>query len=156
VRSLEPAHVAAQIEALLEALRVVRVDVVGAGWGALVARALAGRPSRLVRRMVAIAGEDTSSGEAERALRRSAASTDPEALRARLLAALPRDLPGPLHAALAAELARAPARSLALLYRSAGPGVTPFGVGSPARVDLDASEARDPDRVWSELSRPTA
>ena len=156
VRSLSPARVAAQIEALLEALRVVRVDLVGAGWGALVGGALAERPEQRVRRMVAIAGEDSEAGAAERAVRRSTAASDPEALRARLLEALPRGLPGALHATLAAELARAPARNLALVYRSEAPVSTHFGVGSPGRVDLDDADARDPDRVWRELSLPKA
>ena len=154
VRSLSPARVATQIEALLEALRVVRVDLVGSGWGALVGCALAARPKQRVRRMVAIAAEDTDAGAAERAKRRGIAASDPEALRARLLEALPRGLSGALHATLAAELARAPARNLVLLYRSAAPASTQLGVGWPGRVDIDETQARDPDRVWSELSVP--
>ncbi len=154
VSTLEPARVAAQLEALLEALRVERVDVVGAGWGALVGRALAARPKRAVRHLVAIAGEDTSAGAAERSLRRELASRDPEALRAHLLEALPRDLPGTLHRTLAAELARVPASNLALAYRDDIFAPTLFGVGSSERVDLDASQAGDPDRVWSELAKP--
>jgi len=154
VRSLEPAGVAARMEALLDALRVVRVDLVAQGWGALVGRALATRPKRCVRHMVAIDGEDTSAGAAERARRRELAARDPEALRARLLAALPRTLSSALHDALAAELARVPARNLALAYRDPAPAATLFGVGSPERVDLDASQALDPDRIWSELAHP--
>lgn len=155
VRSLDPARVAEQIEALLEALRIVRVDLVAVGWGALVGRALAARPKQCVRRMVAIDGEDTGSGAAERARRRELASRDPEALRAHLLEALPRALPGPLQQALAAELARVPARNLALAYRDEPPMPTLFGVGAPARVDLDSTQASDPDRVWSALATPT-
>jgi pimeloyl-ACP methyl ester carboxylesterase len=156
VSTLDPARVAAQLEALLEALRVARVDLVGAGWGALVGRALASRPKQSVRQLVAIAGEDTRAGAAERSLRRELASRDPEALRARLLEALPRNLPGSLHRELAAELARVPARNLTLAYRDDPPESTHFGVGSRERVDLDASQAADPDRVWSALASTTA
>ncbi len=154
VRTLAPAHAAAQLEALLAALRVVRVDLVGAGWGALVGCALAsGSPGR-VRRMIAIAGDDTPGRAAELALRRSDAARDPEALRARLLAALPSNLPTTLRATLAAELARVPARNLALAYREFPPAPTPFGVGMSGRVDLDDADVSDPDRIWSELAAP--
>lgn len=151
-RSLSPARLAEQLEALLEALRIVRVDLVASGWGVLVGRALAARPKRCVRRMVAIDGEDTGAGAAERARRRELASRDPEALRAHLLAALPHALPGSPHAVLAAELARVPARNLALAYRDDPPAPTLFGVGSSERVDLAAALASDPDRIWSALS----
>jgi len=155
IRTLEPAHVAAQLEALLAALRIVRIDLVAAGWGALVGRALAARPSGLVRRLIAIVGDDTPARAAELALRRSAATSDPEALRVRLLGSLPADLPDALRATLAAELARVPARNLALAYHEFPPGPTRFGVGAPGRVDLEESEASDPDRVWAELALAT-
>jgi pimeloyl-ACP methyl ester carboxylesterase len=154
VRTLAPARVAAQLEALLAALRVVRVDLVGAGSGTLVGCAIAaGSPGR-VRRLIAIAGDDTPARAAELALRRSAAASDPEALRARLLGALPTGLSERLLATLAAELARVPAANLALAYRESPPDPTPFGVGTPGRVDLSDAEASDPDRIWSELARP--
>ena len=154
VRTLAPARVAAQLEALLAALRVARVDLVGSGWGALVGCALAARSPGRVRRLIAIAGDDTPARATELALRRSAATRDPEALRARLLGALPTSLSDGLHATLAAELGRVPARNLALAYRETSPRPTPFGVGTPGRVDLDEAEASDPDRIWSELAAP--
>ncbi len=154
VRSHAPAYVAAQLDALLDALRVSRIDVVGAGWGAVVGRALAARSSARVHRLVAIAGADAPAQASEVALRRSSAARDPELLRARRVAALPRGLPGALHAALEAELARVPARNLALAYRGSAPGPTLFSVGEPGRVDLDEFDASDPDRVWSELAVP--
>ncbi len=153
VRSLEPARVAAQIDALLDALRVGSVDLGAAGWGARIGRALAARPARRVRRLIAIAGEDTPEGELERAARWALGASDPEALRARLRVSLSNDLTGPLRAALETELANASARNLALAYRPSAPLPTLFGVGSPERIDLDAAQARDPDRVWSELAR---
>ncbi len=156
VRSLEPARVAAQLEALLEALRLERVDLVAAGWGARVGRALAARPSRLVRRLVAIAGEDTPEGDLERAARWALGASDPEQLRARLRAQLGDDLPDPLRKALRIELARAPARNLVLAYRPGAPAPTPFGVGAPERSDLDRAQAADPDRVFAALAAVSA
>jgi pimeloyl-ACP methyl ester carboxylesterase len=54
VRSLEPAFVAQQLEALIDALRVARLDLVGAGWGAQVVGALRARAPARVRALVAI------------------------------------------------------------------------------------------------------
>lgn len=152
VVTLEPARVAEQLEALLDALRVRRVDLVGAGWGALVGRALAARAPGRVRRLVAIAADDSPARAAELALRRRAASSDPEALRARLFDSVPADLPDALRSVLASELSKAPARNLVLAYRDAADRpATPFGVGSAERVDLDESALREPERIWSEL-----
>ena len=154
VSTLEPARVAEQLEALLDALRVRRIDLVGAGWGALVARALAERAPARVRRLVAIAADDSPARSAELAQRVRAASSDPEALRARLFDSIPADLPDGLRSVLAAELGRAPARNLVLAYRAhpeAAAAATPFGVGSAGRVDLDESALGDPERIWSEL-----
>jgi pimeloyl-ACP methyl ester carboxylesterase len=81
VQTLEPARVAEQLEALLDALRVRRVDLVGAGFGARVGRALAARAGRVRRwsRSMPLTPRET------RRLRRSPRS---EALRATLAAAL--------------------------------------------------------------------
>lgn len=154
VATLDPADVAVQLEALLVALRIERVDLVGGGWGALVARALASLSPERVRRWIAIEADDAPARETELALRRQLASSDPEALRARLLGALPSGLSDTLRATLAKELARVPAQNLALAYRPFRPGPTLFGVAAPVRRDLDQAQARDPDRVWSELASP--
>ena len=154
VRSLAPERIAVQLDALLAALRIVRVDVVGAGWGALLGRALAARSPARIRRLVALSADDAPAREAELALRRAAASSDPEALRMRLVSAIPRELPEALRTALAAELEAVPARNLALAYRDAEPPATPFGVGAPGRIDLDEAQARDPERIWAALERP--
>jgi hypothetical protein len=115
VRSLRPADVAAQLEALFEALRVERIDVVGAGFGALVAAELAS--SRVRSKLLLDA-------EPERMRARAAeAARDVEALRARLIAELPAQLSQALRAELTADLERAPAENL---RRAA----TPIGVAS--------------------------
>lgn len=152
VRTLEPAHVAAQVADLLTSLRITRVDLVAAGFAALVADALATRSPALVRRVVAIDADDAPAREAELALRCRLAASDPEALRARLIGALPGGLPDALRATLEAELQRAPARNLALAYRSRAPRTTPIGVGAPGRIDLDGADAIDPGRIWAALS----
>lgn len=153
VQTLEPARVAEQLEALLDALRVRRVDLVGAGFGARVGRALAARAAGRVRRLVAIAADDSPARSAELALRRRAAASDPEALRARLFDSLPAALPDGLRSVLASELGKANAHNLALAYReAAADDATPFGVGSPGRVDLDESALCEPERVWAELA----
>jgi pimeloyl-ACP methyl ester carboxylesterase len=154
VRTLAPARVAEQLDSLIVALRVARVDLVGAGFGALVGCALAAGSPERVRRLIAIQADDTPARAAELALRRSVAASDPEALRARLLGALPTSLSKRLVATLAAELARVPARNLALAYRESPPAPTPLRVGTARRVDLSEAEASDPDRIWSELAQP--
>ncbi len=123
VRSLRPADVAAQLEALLDALRVGRIDVIGAGFGALVAAELA--RARVGTRILLDAAPERMQARAADAAR------DVEALRARLIAELPAQLSHALRAELAADLARAPAENL---RRAA----TPIGVAS---VGWDAALA---------------
>jgi pimeloyl-ACP methyl ester carboxylesterase len=139
VSSLRPPRVAAQLLALLDALRVPRVDVAAAGWGVTPAEALAARAPLRVRRLVAISA---SAGDAER---------DPESLRAEIGARIPAELPAELRAELAAELAHAPARNLRLAARAARRRVTPLGVGLLRRVDLAWSEALGGARLFAEL-----
>jgi pimeloyl-ACP methyl ester carboxylesterase len=152
VPSLDPARVAAQLEALLDALRLGCVDVVGAGWGARVGDALAARSPARVRRLVAIECGEASVRAAELARRRKLAASDPELLRARVFASLPASLSDALRATLAGELGRVSARNLALAYADADSRVTPFGVGMPGRVEIDEVQASDPDRLWSLLA----
>ena len=156
VRTLEPAHVAAQVADLLTSLRITRVDVVAAGFAALVADALATHSPNLLRRVVAIDADDAPGREAELALRTRLAASDPEALRARLIGALPCGLPEALRSTLEGELQRAPAKNLALAYRARAHRTTPIGVGTPGCIDLDGAAALDPDRIWAALSDPEA
>lgn len=116
VSDLGPARVAAQLESLLDALRIARVDVVAAGWAAAPAAELARRAPGRVRKLVAI--EPVAPDP----------SADAERLRARVAGALPKSLPAQLYAELAAELARAPAANLALAARAARVPTTPIGV----------------------------
>ena len=115
VRSLRPARVAAQLESLLDALRVARVDVVAAGWGIGPAAELARRAPARVRRALAV-GEGASDSPA-----------DPERLRAEIDGRLPKSLEPALRDALRAELAAAPARNLRLAARHAPRG-EPLGL----------------------------
>ena len=133
VATLEPTRVAAQLEALLEALRLRRVDVCAAGFGARVARALAARAPARIGRALAIAPRDWAD------------LGDVEALRARLRSELPAALPPALRAELEAELAGAPAQNLALALRAAHADPTPIGVSW--------DEALAPGRVAAELAR---
>ncbi len=154
VESLEPARVAAQLDDLLHSLRISRVDLVGTGLGAVVGGALAARSPGRVRRRIAIDADDAPGRAAEVELRRGLAARDPEALRARVLGALPEGLPADLRATLARELARVPARNLALAYTRHERGSTPLGIGDRGRVDLEPAAAGDPERVWAELEDP--
>jgi hypothetical protein len=132
VTSLAPTHVAAQLEALLDALRIGRVDVVGAGWGARVGAALEARSPARVRRVLALRGAAAPE------------SGDPEALRSTLRAALPAALSDELRRVLEAELARAPSRTLTLAFQDA-----PTVIGA-TQNGVDAS---DTGTIWSLLER---
>jgi pimeloyl-ACP methyl ester carboxylesterase len=123
--------VAEQLEALLEALRIARVDLVASGSGALVGRALAARPALRVRRMVAIDGEDTRGRPSGRGARRH----DPDrALRARLLEALPT-CAGPC-----AALSRARACQRGTWCWPIARPLRRSSVSARRRVDLDSQQ----------------
>jgi len=115
--TLEPDRLAAQLDALLDALRLPRVDICAAGFGARVAGALAARAPERVGRLVTIA------------LQGWTGLHDAEELRMRLLAQLPMALRGALRAELEAELAAVPAANLELALRAARGSPTPDGVG---------------------------
>jgi len=117
VATLEPDRLAAQLDALLDALRLPRVDICAAGFGARVAGALAARAPERAGRLVTIA------------LQGWTGLHDAEELRMRLLAQLPMALRGALRAELEAELAAVPAANLELALRAARGSPTPDGVG---------------------------
>jgi pimeloyl-ACP methyl ester carboxylesterase len=125
VSSLRAARVAAQLEALVDALRIARFDVVAAGWSVTPAAALAARLPARARRLLAL-GARPHDG-----------STDPERLRERVRAGLPQSLPAALRAELEAELAAAPGRNLRLAARAAALD----RVGAVPRTELGAEEA---------------
>ena len=132
VRSLRPARVAAQLESLLDALRVARVDVVAAGWGARPAAELVRRRPARVRRSLVV-GDPAGDSPA-----------DPEQLRAEIEARLPKALAPELRDALRAELATAPLRNLFLAARHAR-GPAPLGL----RLSWDEALG---ERLFAELA----
>ncbi|HXX47967.1 MAG TPA: alpha/beta fold hydrolase, partial [Myxococcota bacterium] len=133
VATLEPERLAAQLDALLQALRLRHADVCAAGFGARVARALAARAPARIGRVLAIAPSNWAElGGAEE-------------LRARLRAQLPAALPAALRGELEAELAETPAQNLALALRAARGAPTPGGVSW--------DEALAPGRIVAELAR---
>ncbi|MFI5314179.1 MAG: alpha/beta fold hydrolase [Myxococcota bacterium] len=138
VSSLRPQRLAAQLEALLDALRIARVDVAAAGWGVRPGAALAARAPQRVRRFAAIAACE---GDGQ---------LDPERLRDALRARLPGDLPEELRGALARELAGAPARNLRLAARAARE-LTPIGVAAVRRIELTWPQALAGARLFAEL-----
>jgi pimeloyl-ACP methyl ester carboxylesterase len=129
ISSLRTARVAAQLAALLDALRIARFDVVASGWSVSPASELAARAPGRVRRLVVL-------GERE-----AETSSDPERLRARVRADLPSVLPAALRAELEAELASAPARNLRLAARAARRPAIALGAGGAQRIELRADEA---------------
>ncbi len=133
VRSLRAGRVAAQLESLLDALRIARVDVVAAGFAVGPAAALAARAPGRVRRLVALG--------------QRAELTDAESLRAAVRGALPASLSAELRAELEVELARAPARNLALAARAAR-GQSPAG----KRIELGLEEALAGAAVFAALA----
>jgi alpha/beta hydrolase fold len=136
VRSLRPADVAAQLEALLDALRIARVDVVGAGFGALVAAELARRaPARIGARTA------LDADPARLRARAADAARDVGSLRRRLVGELPAEVSAELRAELAAELALAPDENLARAFREVALAPTPIGV-APRSWDDAFAELR--------------
>ncbi|HKC52489.1 MAG TPA: alpha/beta fold hydrolase [Myxococcota bacterium] len=140
VSSLRASRVAAQLEALVDALRIARFDLLAQGWSVLPAAALAARVPERARRLVALDAR-TSEG-----------SSDPERLRALVQAGLPSALAPALRAELEAELARAPARTLRLAARAAGRAMTPIGVGGTKRIELRADEALVGEALFEALA----
>jgi pimeloyl-ACP methyl ester carboxylesterase len=70
-RDLSAGSVARVLSALLDALRLPRVDVVGRGWGGLVGRALTSAEPEIVRSLLVIDAEGPSASGAVPARRRS-------------------------------------------------------------------------------------
>ncbi len=135
VRSLRPPRLATQLERLLDALRLDRVDLVGFGWGGSLARALAARcPDRI--RTVRTAATDSHRTCTE-------VGKDPERLRRRLKASFPSALSRTQRRELEYFLDLAPARNLVLASDSIQSEV-PGG-------DFWATPPKDPDEIWREL-----
>lgn len=168
-RGIGPPACAARLLALLDGLRLPRVDVVGHRWGGLVARELAVHAPPRVRSLLTF---DTPLAlEGELATRLELARSDPEALVARVERELPAALAPAVLGGLRDRLRRVPARILARAYREipAGPWPLPehpWGVAGlrAERGELPATARglelldplREPDRLWQELAALSA
>lgn len=107
---------ARELLALLDALRLGSVDLVGHGFGALVALALASRvPERLGRGL--LLGAPLGAIDAAFLARWNDAHRSPDSLRSRIRASIPLDLPSPDRVELERALEAAAARALAAPYR---------------------------------------
>ena len=136
VRSLQAARLAAQLERLLDAMRLERVDLVGFGWGGYLSRALATRcPDRIRTVRTAATGSHRTCTEVGR---------DPERLRRRLRTALPLALPQTQRRELEYFLDLTPARNLDLASEA---------IRSEKPVQHRwATPPRDSDEIWQELA----
>jgi len=163
------------IEDVLDALRLPRVDLVGCGWGGVLARDLATRRQQRVRSLVTLdAPVDRIEGRFRERWQEGIA--DPELLRSRLLREIPACLDPDRHQLLEWMIRIAPAERLSQVYcavpvrRSDGEGELldlprpdqPWlAVDSvPGQTDTASSHPRracwtdplaDPDRLWREL-----
>ena len=135
VRGLRSARLAAQLERLLDAMRLERVDLVGFGWGGYLARALAARcPERV--RTVRTAATDSRRTCTE-------VGREPERLRRRLKVSLPATLSEDQRGEIAYFLDLIPARNLAQASDS-------IQFEKPIH-DFWPTPPRDPDEIWQAL-----
>lgn len=136
VRSLDPAHLAGQIERLLDVLRLDRVDVVGFGWGGRLGRELRLRcPERVRKLRTAATGFRKYWAEEDK---------DPERLRRRIAISLPSGLREDRRRELEYFLALVPARNLVRVYESIE--------GEAPADDFWPTPPSDPDQIWQELA----
>ena len=115
LRRLSPRRVATHVACFVDALRLDRIDLVGVGWGGLVARELAVRRPERVRALITL---DTPLAEVPPALRKrmQEARRQPEVLRRRLLRELPAGVSQEQRAELERTIQRTPARALRRAY----------------------------------------
>lgn len=113
---LGPQRVAEWLAQLLRALRIPRADLVGYGWGGLVARVLAVRASAQVRSLITLESPlDRLDGAFRK--RWDEAHRNPEVLRRRLRRELPAYLSARQRQQLEHDLEIVPARLLSRAYR---------------------------------------
>ena len=135
VRSLRSARLAVQLERLLDAMRLERVDLVGFGWGGYLARALAARcPDRVRTVRTAATGSRQICTEVGR---------DPERLRHRLRASLLPTLSEEQRREITYFLDLTPARNLALISDSIQ--------SEKSSQEFWPTPPRNPDEIWQEL-----
>ncbi len=139
VRSLRARRLAPQIERLLDALRLERVDLVGFGWGGNVARQVAERcPARVRALRTASTGFEKLWADVRR---------DPERLRRRLKATLSPRLRDQSRREFEYYIDLVPARTLGLVFESVEDG--------PPGEDFWPTPPDDPDEIWRELAAAT-
>ena len=152
MRGLSPDRVAAHVAGFVDALRLARIDLLGFGWGGLVARVLAVRRPQLVRALLTL---DTplarSSGGFHR--RWLEARRAPEVLRRRLLRELPPGVSGELREGLERAIQTASARALRMAY--AGLEVREYG-GSEPTGELELIGIPVPEQPWLAVSSDAA
>lgn len=141
---LSPRHFARRVAELAKALRTERIDVIGFGWGGLIARALATHAPELVRSGLTL---DTPSAQLSGVFlaRWRSARERPGAVRDRLLQEIPSELNPTARAELEAALHVFPARRLQKLY--ADIYVRDASASSPLLTEVD-----HPAQPWLDLS----
>lgn len=139
VRSLHPRRLVSQIERMLDALRLERVDIVGYGWGGWLARQVQAQcPARVRLLRSAATGIERVWIDVAR---------DPERLRRRLKASPPEGLSESQRARLEHLLDLVPARNLKRACESC--------VGDASAAHFWQKPPTEPDEVWRELASAT-
>ncbi len=143
VLSLSPQRVARHVAGLVDALRLQQIDLVGFGWGGLVARVLASLRPRGVRTLLTFETSLTQVG-ASLGQRIEEGRRNPEVLRRRLLRELPAGLTEAQRSALEDALKHAPARALRRAYAGIRVKSGPPG----AKGELELADMPQPSQPW--------
>ena len=146
VRNLSPQRVARHVADLIDALRLERIDLVGFGWGGLVARVLAARRPRGVRALLTFETSLTQAG-ASLGQRIEEGRRNPEVLRRRLLRELPAGLAEAQRSALEAAIQDAPARALRWAYAGMRVKSGPPGPNG----ELELADLPQPRQPWLQV-----
>jgi pimeloyl-ACP methyl ester carboxylesterase len=160
--ALDPRASARLLAPALDALRLARFDLVGKGYGGVVARLLAcERPERVRALLTLDAPEERLEGRFLACWQ--AAGRGGPSLRALLLAELSPALPAALRTRLERELAAVSSRDLVQAFRSVPVAATPDGGGfalvglpRPACPRRAALGPIDAGRIWRELAELSA
>ena len=159
---LDPQASARALAPAVDALRLARFDLVGQGYGGVVARALAcERPGRVRALLTLDAPEERLEGRFLACWQ--AAGRGAPSLRALLLSELSPALPAALRARLERDLAATSSRTLVQAFRGVPVAPTPDG-GGLVLAGLPRPECRwrvcdgplDAGRVWRELAQLSA
>ncbi len=143
VLSLSPQRVARHVAGLVDALRLERIDLVGFGWGGLVARVLAARRPRGVRALLTFETPLTQAG-ASLGQCIEEGRRNPELLRRRLLRELPAGLAEAQRSVLEDALKNASARALRWAYAGIRVKSGPPGPNG----ELELADMPQPRQPW--------